>query len=452
MADSPQHQLGHLVLLAGLCCVGSFVHDMVLPHHKPKECQCAPWSSNASSQHLWANRSMAVAAGPACSMPALALTPDLALPVYSPSDGWCLCAAAAADDDRSAAAKTSSSWYTWCAPPAAFPSQINLLVVNATAVVVNFVTADEGARAGCEVEAELTDAAGTVSSFVGSSTAYRDSEGSRVLSYHHVTLHSLAERTAYAYRVRVSNRTAAAGKGPTTTWSETTRIKWCSGGNWDPGNPFGGKRDGICPVLPADWTHAEKIARCQAVCAAPNASACAGFTFYPEKSECCFRTNTANKPPDPASTAECYEKHAPPPCTSASEWSASLDFRSLYTEGITKLALYADMGVFVAEGKYTPPVKSLPSPARHHVGNLVDDLKAGLIDFALHSGDHAYEFEVNDGARGDGYMDSYSAFLAHAPWAPGWGNHEYLEGDRGNRLANITVCMHDGNLFSACRD
>jgi hypothetical protein len=46
---------------------------------------------------------------------------------------------------------------------------------------------------------------------------------------------------------------------------------------------------------------------------------------------------------------------------------------------------------------------------------------------------------VNGGARGDGYMDAYSAFLAHAPWAPGWGNHEYLEGDRGDRLANITA-------------
>eukprot|EP00035_Acanthoeca_spectabilis_P010123 m.178671 g.178671 ORF g.178671 m.178671 type:complete len:301 (+) comp14930_c0_seq3:1239-2141(+) len=36
-------------------------------------------------------------------------------------------------------------------------------------------------------------------------------------------------------------------------------------------------------------------------------------------------------------------------------------------------------------------------------------------------------------------MDAYSSFLAHTPWAPGWGNHEYLEEDRGNRLANITA-------------
>ena len=417
-------QLRLALLLAALCGGGSFVHDMVLPHHTPKECACAPWAANASAQRLWANRSMAV--GAACSMPALALTPDLALPIYSPADGWCLCA------DR------AKSWYTWCEPPAVFPSQINLLVVNASAVVVNFVTADSGERAGCEVEAELTDVAGAVSSFSGFSTTYRDSEGGRVLSYHHVTLHGLAERTAYTYRVRVTNRSSAVARSP-TTWSRTTGIKWCSGGDFNPGDPFGGKVDGICPVLAAELSYADKIAKCKAVCA--NASACAGFTYYPAKRECCFRTSTENKPADPNSTAECWEKHAPPPCSSASEWSPPLDFMSLYSSGKTKLALYADMGVFVAEGKYTPPVKSLPAPARHHVGNLVDDLKAGLVDFALHSGDHAYEFEVSDGARGDGYMDAYSAFLAHAPWLPGWGNHEYLEEDRGNRLANITAGM-----------
>lgn len=116
-----------------------------------------------------------------------------------------------------------------------------------------------------------------------------------------------------------------------------------------------------------------------------------------------------------------------------------MDFRSLYSEGSTKFALYADMGVFVQEGVGPPKLTHLPTKARHNIGNLADDLDAGLIDFAIHSGDHAYEFEVDAGARGDGYMDSYSAFLAHAPWAPGWGNHEYLEEDRGNRLSNITA-------------
>ena len=55
---------------------------------------------------------------------------------------------------------------------------------------------------------------------------------------------------------------------------------------------------------------------------------------------------------------------------------------------------------------------------------------------------------MNGGSRGDGYMDSYSALLAHAPWAPGWGNHEYLEADRGNRLANITAGLIKAKLGS----
>ncbi len=421
----------------------SFVHDRVLPHHTPKSCPCANWSGNTSAENLWANRSASSAAGASCAMPANALTPDLALPVYSPADGWCLC-------DRSdvpgeaVGGEGATPWYTWCEPPAAVPSQLNLLVVNSSAVVANFVTADEGARSGCVVEAEITDSAGATRSISsGYSTRYHDSEGTRVLSYHHVALPGLSERTDYRYRVRVSNRSMS-DHASVTTWRKTTGIKWCSGGNWKPGRSFGHGMDGAwCPLLPPTATHDEKVAMCEAVCAAPNATACAGFSFYPDEKggECCFRSSTEDKPADPESDAECYEKlTSAAPCTSTpSEWSEWNSFKSLYSSGVTRFALYADMGVFVAEGPDTPPVKSLPAPARHNVGNLVDDLHAGLIDFAFHSGDHAYEFEVSDGARGDGYMDSYSAFLAHAPWAPGWGNHEYLEEDRGNRLANITA-------------
>ena len=78
------------------------------------------------------------------------------------------------------------------------------------------------------------------------------------------------------------------------------------------------------------------------------------------------------------------------------------------------------------------------------IGNIVDDLKAGLVDWVVHAGDHAYEFPVASGQRGDAYMDAYQPLLALAPWAPGWGNHEFLEGDRGNRLLNITAGMTRG--------
>jgi len=96
--------------------------------------------------------------------------------------------------------------------------------------------------------------------------------------------------------------------------------------------------------------------------------------------------------------------------------------------------MYADMGIFGNEDAF-----SLPSLSRHNIGNVLDDFTRGDVDFIVHSGDHAYEFEVNGGARGDGYMDQYSAVLRRAPWLPGWGNHEYLEMDRGNRLGNITA-------------
>lgn len=69
-------------------------------------------------------------------MPSLALIPDLSEPIYATHDGWCLC-------DKPG---STGDWWAWCQPPASFPSQINLLVVNSTAVVVNFVTADDGKR------------------------------------------------------------------------------------------------------------------------------------------------------------------------------------------------------------------------------------------------------------------------------------------------------------------
>lgn len=54
----------------------------------------------------------------------------------------------------------------------------------------------------------------------------------------------------------------------------------------------------------------------------PNVTAqgCAGFTYYPpgyiaagDRGTCCFRSNTANKPADPLSPVECYEKDGGPP-------------------------------------------------------------------------------------------------------------------------------------------
>lgn len=105
-------------------------------------------------------------------------------------------------------------------------------------------------------------------------------------------------------------------------WQETSGIKWCSGGtnNFPVYDAFGGgfvPGEPHCALVPANVTTEEAtiLHMCQDYCTfgLPNATLCAGFTFYPPN-ECCFRQNTTSKPPDPAATARCYEKqcHRPP--------------------------------------------------------------------------------------------------------------------------------------------
>ena len=84
--------------------------------------------------------------------------------------------------------------------------------------------------------------------------------------------------------------------------------------------PVTGPRAERCenPLLPAAWSDAEGVRRCEAVCSAPNASSCVGFTYYQGAEatgglrRCCFRTGSvANKPRcsgGGACTARCYEK------------------------------------------------------------------------------------------------------------------------------------------------
>jgi len=194
-----------LATLAALRAASAFAPDLVLPHHAPTHCACAAWSANASSGAMWSSSKALYAAGASCALPANAVTPDERLPEYSPADGWCFC-------DRQK--NSSAPWYSWCTPPGAVPTQINLLAVNASAVVVNFVMADGGssARRGGGAEAQLRKAAGGAvrSISAGSfSTLYKDSESARHLSYQHVTLGRLEPRTLYEYRVRVGGANAS---------------------------------------------------------------------------------------------------------------------------------------------------------------------------------------------------------------------------------------------------
>ena len=124
--------------------------------------------------------------------------------------------------------------------------------------------------------------------------------------------------------VRGCSSDPAPSPSNTATWTRTTGIKWCSGGDLDLGfDPFGkgfdndGHDDDThCPWLPTGTTHEVEVEMCKSVCSLPNMSArCAGFTYYPSdpaasrsRAECCFRTDTSRKPADPSSNAECYEK------------------------------------------------------------------------------------------------------------------------------------------------
>ena len=320
-----------------LPAVDGYAADTVLPHHMPQRCNCSTWTNwtttsgvnESFAASLWASSEAMHTAGAACAFPANAVTPlPNASTAHLTGDGWCLCDGSSRWDDKS---------WTWCNPPPAAPSQINLLVIDATAVACSFVTADEGRTASAVPVAEfrVVGSSSVAVNTLGFSTLYTDPGFKRRLSYHAVTLTGLRERTEYEYRVQ----SGAAG---------------------------------------------------------------------------------------------------------SSVWSAWKIFRSLYSTGATRLAMYGDMGVFPA----TRQSRTLPVPARNNIGNLIDDAAAGRIDWVVHSGDHAYEFEEFPttpwGSRGDGYMDSYEALLAHVPWAPGFGNHEYLRGDKANRLLNITAGLVAG--------
>ena len=299
-------------LLLGLlpCSSHGYTHDVVLPAHTPWSCfsgRCASWSeANATVQAYWNSPTALASAARACAMPAKAVQGPLSKacsgagkPGYA-LDGWCLCDTA----DPATPAWSRGSW-SWCKPPADAPTQINLLVINSTALAVNFVTtAPDSGRPIAELR--RADGTGFTASIDGFTTTYTST--GRVWLYHHCTLSPLLERTAYEYRV------ATAGHQIWTNWTGMT---------------------------------------------------------------------------------------------------------ALYSDGVTRVGMYGDMGppFGAALGHSAPGTFPAPMP----IGNLVDDVKAGRVDFVVHAGDHAYEFAVDSGQRGDGYMDAYQPLLSIAPWVPGWG-------------------------------
>jgi hypothetical protein len=123
------------------------------------------------------------------------------------------------------------------------------------------------------------------------------------------------------------------GPGP-IDWVVTQNVSWCSGGNLDVGDVFGAglwQGDAWCPLLPDDGgSISARITQCESVCG--NASACAGFTWYPSSmaapdGSCCFRTDVSDMPLNATSPAVCYAK---PSCSGTGSEEDSAPLHMLY--------------------------------------------------------------------------------------------------------------------------
>eukprot|EP00658_Telonema_sp_P-2_P032994 TRINITY_DN2430_c0_g1_i1.p1 TRINITY_DN2430_c0_g1~~TRINITY_DN2430_c0_g1_i1.p1 ORF type:complete len:654 (+),score=156.53 TRINITY_DN2430_c0_g1_i1:294-2255(+) len=108
------------------------------------------------------------------------------------------------------------------------------------------------------------------------------------------------------------------------------------------------------------------------------------------------------------------------------KFSPVFSFRSGYSDGPTKIAIYGDMGVY----------------SWNNMANLRSDMLAETSDLIVHMGDHAYNEGDDDERRADGYMSAFQPILAGIPWMPVVGNHEYYSGAVLERFLNQTWGGH----------
>ena len=104
--------------------------------------------------------------------------------------------------------------------------------------------------------------------------------------------------------------------------------------------------------------------------------------------------------------------------------SKQFSFRAPYSEGVTKIALYGDMGVYTW----------------NNMQNLYEDVIVNQTsDLIIHAGDHCYNEGDSDEKRADAYMQAFEQTVAQAPWMPIVGNHEFYAGTNLTRYLDSSA-------------
>lgn len=185
------------------------MYDLLFPQHTPSsKCEygCANWSNLAADgctrdqsdvdAKFEAGSAISARAGRTCA------TPGNDPWIY---DAWCYCR------------NSGDSSYTYCAPPANIPTQINVQLVNSSLVVVNFVTVDHGSTATAIPQAEINSSISRISKILtGYSSFYTTPAKDRSYSMHYINIPNLHPNSTYSYRVRAST---------TTPWSQWYKFK-----------------------------------------------------------------------------------------------------------------------------------------------------------------------------------------------------------------------------------
>jgi hypothetical protein len=147
----------------------------------------------------------------------------------------------------------------------------------------------------------------------------------RSYSMHFVSLQGLRERTTYYYRVRSTDEPPPPPAPPP--------VKSCVG--WD-------------------CTAAQQGALCKK--GSPGAS--------DRDNRCCDKKWHRSNGPPGSPAPQCSEADG------EAEWSETFSFTSLYSSGVTKFAIFGDLGLY--------------SDGNSNMGSMHDDAVAGEIDFFVH--------------------------------------------------------------------